>query len=100
MKEREKYLFDLNGYLVVENVLTLKFLSLLPSMNGYFFLDYYVLLYNTCLYRPVNRHGHHCHSSPLAEVRIPRRTAAPDNGADCPIMSLGCSQMGKGEVFS
>ena len=39
---------------------TLKFLSLLPSMNGY----YYVLLYNTCLYRSVHRHGHHCHSPP------------------------------------
>ena len=24
----------------------------------------------------------------------------PDNGADCPIMSLGRNQMGKGEVFS
>ena len=24
----------------------------------------------------VHRHGHHCHSSPLAEVRIPRRAAA------------------------
>ena len=55
---------------------TLKFLSLLPSMNGYFFLDYYVLLYNTCLYRSVHRHGDHCHLSPLVEVRIPRRTAA------------------------
>ena len=40
------------------------------------FLDYYVLLCNTCLYRSVRRHGHHCHSSRLAEVRIPRRTAA------------------------
>ena len=35
-----------------------------------FFLHYYVLLCNTCLYRPVR------HSSPLAEVRIPRRAAA------------------------
>ena len=43
---------------------------------GIFFLDYYVLLCNTCLYRSVHRHGHHCHSSPLAEVRIPRRAAA------------------------
>ena len=43
---------------------------------GSFFLDYHVLLCNTCLYRSVRRHGHHCHSSPLAEVRIPRRAAA------------------------
>ena len=43
---------------------------------GNFFLDCYVLLCNTCLYRSVRRHVHHCHSSPLAEVRIPRRTAA------------------------
>ena len=62
--------------LPVNQFTTLKFLSLLPSMNGYFFLDYYVLLCNTCLYRSVHRHGHHCHSSPLAEVRIPRRAAA------------------------
>ena len=55
---------------------TLKFLSLLPSIDGYVFLDFYVLLCNTCLYRSVHRHGHHCHSSPLAEVRIPRRAAA------------------------
>ena len=34
------------------------------------------LLCNTCLYRSVRRRGHHCHSSPLAEVRIPRRSAA------------------------
>ena len=54
--------------LPVNKFTTLKFLSLLPSMNGYFFLDYYVLLCNTCLYRSVRRHGHHCHSSPLAEV--------------------------------
>ena len=27
-------------------------------------------------WRTVHRHGHHCHSSPLAEVRIPRRAAA------------------------
>ena len=54
---------------------TLKFLSLPPSINGYFFLDCYVLLCNTCLYRSVHRHGYHCHSSPLAEVRIPRRAA-------------------------
>ena len=54
---------------------TLKFLLILPSMNGQFFLDY-CLLCNTCLYRSVRRHGHHCHSSPLAEVRIPRRTSA------------------------
>ena len=56
--------------LPVNKFTTLKFLSLLPSMNGYFFLDYYVLLCNTCLYRSVHRHGHHYHSSPLAEVRI------------------------------
>ena len=62
--------------LPVNKFTTLKFLSLLPSMNGYFFLDYYVLLYNTCLYRSVHRHGYHCYSSPLAEVRIPRRAAA------------------------
>ena len=43
---------------------------------GSFFLDHYVLPCNTCLYRSVRRHGHHCHSSPLAEVRIPRRAAA------------------------
>ena len=43
---------------------------------GIFFLNYYVLLCNTCLYMSVHRHGHHCHSSPLAEVRIPRRAAA------------------------
>ena len=43
---------------------------------GIFFLDYYVLLCNTCLYRSVHRHGHRCHSSPLAEVRIPCRAAA------------------------
>ena len=43
---------------------------------GSFFLDYYVLLWNTCLYRSVCRHGYHCHSSPLAEARIPRRAAA------------------------
>ena len=53
---------------------TLKFLLILPSMNGQFFLDY-CLLCNTCLYRSVRRHGHHCHSSPLAEVGIPRRAA-------------------------
>ena len=35
------------------------------------------LLCNTCLIcRSVRRHGHYCHSSPLAEVRIPRRAAA------------------------
>ena len=50
--------------LPVNKFTTLKFLSLLPSMNGYFFLDYYVLLCNTCLYRSVHRHGHHWHSSP------------------------------------
>ena len=56
---------------------TLKLLSLLPSINGYFFLDYYVLLCNTCLYTgSVHKNRHHCHSSPLAEVRIPRRAAA------------------------
>ena len=33
------------------------------------------LLCNTCLYRSVGRHGHHCHLSPLAEVRIPRIAA-------------------------
>ena len=43
---------------------------------GSCFLDYYALLCNICLYRSVQRHGHHCHSSPLAEVRIPRRAAA------------------------
>ena len=43
---------------------------------GIFFLDYYVLLCNTCLYRSVHRHGYHFHSSPLAEVRIPRSAAA------------------------
>ena len=42
---------------------------------GIFFLII-VLLCNTCLYRSVHRHRHHCHSSPLAEVRIPRRAAA------------------------
>ena len=26
--------------------------------------------------RRIGRHGHHCRSSPLGEVRIPRRTAA------------------------
>ena len=62
--------------LPVNKFTTPKFLLLLPSMNGYFFLDYYVLLCNTCLYRSVHRHGHHCHSSPLVEVRIPRRAAA------------------------
>ena len=62
--------------LPVNKFTTLKFLSLLPSMNGYFFLDYYVLLCNTCLYRSVHRNGRHCHSSPLGEVRIPRRAAA------------------------
>ena len=62
--------------LPVNKFSTLKFLSLLPSMNGYFFPDYYVLLCNTCLNRSVHRHGHHSHSSPLAEVRIPRRAAA------------------------
>ena len=62
--------------LPVNKFTTLKFLSLLPSMNGYFFPDYYVLLCNTCLCRSVRRHGHHCHSSPLAEVRIPYRAAA------------------------
>ena len=62
--------------LPVNKFTTLKFLSLLPSMNAYFVLDYYVLLCNTCLYRSVHRRGHHCHSSPLAEVRIPRRAAA------------------------
>ena len=62
--------------LPVNKFTTLKFLSLLPSMNGYFFLDYYVLLCNTCLYRSVHRHGHHCNSSLLDEVRIPRRAAA------------------------
>ena len=57
---------------------TLKLLSLFPSLNGYFFLDYYVLPCNTCLYSSVHRHGHHCHEirPPLAEVRIPRRAAA------------------------
>ena len=39
--------------LSVNKFTTLKFLSLLRSMNGYFFLDYYVLLCNTCLYRSV-----------------------------------------------
>ena len=43
------------------------------QLMGSFFLDYYVLLCNTCLYRSICRHGHHCHSSPMAEVRIPRR---------------------------
>ena len=43
---------------------------------GIFFLEYYVLLCNTCLNRSVHRQGHHCHSSPLAEVRIARRAAA------------------------
>ena len=62
--------------LPVNKFTTLKFLSLLPSMNGYFFLHYYVLLCNTCLCRSVHRHRHHCHSSPLAEVRVPRRAAA------------------------
>ena len=60
----------------VNKFTTLKFLLLLLSMNGQFFLDYYVLLCNTCLYRLVCRHGHYCHSSPLAEVRIPCRAAA------------------------
>ena len=44
---------------------------------GSCFLDYYVLLCNIWLYcRSVRRHGHHCYSSPLAEVRIPCRAAA------------------------
>ena len=50
--------------LPVNKFRTLKFLSLLPSVNGWFFLDYYVLLCNTCLYRSFHRHGHHWHSSP------------------------------------
>ena len=62
--------------LPVNKFTTLKFLSLLPSMNRYFFLHYYVLLCNTCLYRSVHRHGHHRHWSPMGEVRIPRRAAA------------------------
>ena len=43
--------------LPVNKFTTLKFFSLLPSMNGYFFLDYYVLLCNTCLYRSVHDMG-------------------------------------------
>ena len=66
-----------------------KFLSLLPSMNGKFFLDYYVLFCNTCLYRSVRRHGHHCHSSPVAEVRILRRAAA---GAHFLVINKGARQ--------
>ena len=62
--------------LPVNKFTTLKFLSLLRSMNGQFFLDYFVLLCNTCLCRSVRRHGHHCHSFPLTEVPIPRRDAA------------------------
>ena len=50
--------------LPVNKFTTPKFLSLLPSMNGYFFLDYHVLLCNACLYRSVHRHEHHCHSFP------------------------------------
>ena len=50
--------------LPVNKFTTPKFLLLLRSMNGYFFLHYYVLLCNTCLYRSVHRHGHHCRSSP------------------------------------
>ena len=50
--------------LPVNKFTTLKFLSLLPSMNGYFFLDYYVLPCNTCLYGSVHIHWHHCHLSP------------------------------------
>ena len=61
--------------LPVNKFTTLKFLSLLHSMSGLLFLDYYVLLCNTCLYRSVRRHRY-CHSSPLAEVRIPSRAAA------------------------
>ena len=52
--------------LPVNKFTTLKFLSLLPSMNGQFFLDYHVLLCNI-------KHAIHCHLSPLAEKRIPRR---------------------------
>ena len=63
--------------LPVNKFTTLKFLSLLPSMNGYFFswLLCFALICNICLYRSVHRHGHHCHLSPLAEVRIPRIAA-------------------------
>ena len=50
--------------------------TILQLWNFCLFLDYHFLLCNTCLYRSVRRHGHHCHSSPLAEVRIPRRAAA------------------------
>ena len=60
--------------LPVNKFTTLKFLSLNELV--FFFLDYYVLLCNLCLYRSVGRHGHHCHSSPVAEVRIPRTAAA------------------------
>ena len=67
----------------------LKFLSLLPSIDGYVFLDFYVLLCNTCLYRSVHSHGHHCHSSPLAKVRNPRRAAA---GALVLVINKGTGQ--------
>ena len=50
--------------------------SFLQWMGSFFLIINYVLLCNTCLYSSVPRHGHHCHSSPLAEVRIPRRAAA------------------------
>ena len=49
--------------------------SFLSFTEWVVFLDNYVLLYNTCLYRSLRRHGHHCHSSPLTEVRIPPRAA-------------------------
>ena len=66
--------------LPVNKFTTLKFLSLLPSMNGYsfFLIIMFCSAIHACLYRSVHRHGHghHCQSSPRAEVRIPRRAAA------------------------
>ena len=56
---------------------------------GSFFLDYHVSLCNTCLYRSVRRRGHHCHLSPLAEERIPRRAAAR---AHFPVINKGAGQ--------
>ena len=62
---------------VVNKFTTPNLIFVTPSFNEWVvFRDYYVLLCSTCLYRSVRRHGHHCHSSPLAEVRIPHRAAA------------------------
>ena len=47
-----------------------------PSFNGSVVVLFLIVIFCSAIKRSVRRHGLHCCSSSLGEVRIPRRTAA------------------------